>query len=192
MKLIFVILSFLLSIQIQGQITQSKNISKGLPSGVLIAIGGNASDEIFLPYLRDLSGGLNAKIVIIPTARDDASINKDPDFIQLKKRFYDFGFSNVSVIHTRDQAKANDPEFLKPLAEADGVWIQGGRQWRLVDAYINTLVHLELIGVLHRIGVIAGTSAGATILGSFLVRGDTKTNTVMVGDHQVGFSFVEK
>ena len=80
---------------------------------------------------------------------------------------------------------------MRPLAEADGVWIQGGRQWRLVDAYTNTLVHLELIGVLHRNGVIVGTSAGATILGSFLVRGDTNTNTIMVGDHQKGFSFVE-
>ncbi len=32
--------------------------------------------------------------------------------------------------------------------------------------------------------------AGATIIGSFLVRGDTKGNTIMMGDHQVGFGLV--
>jgi cyanophycinase len=67
----------------------------------------------------------------------------------------------------------------------------GGRQWRLVNAYQNTLTHLELISLLHRGGVIAGTSAGATIQGSYLVRGDTTTNTIMMGSHEQGFGFIK-
>jgi len=38
--------------------------------------------------------------------------------------------------------------------------------------------------------VIGGSSAGATILGSYLARGDTISNTVMLGDHEEGFSFI--
>jgi cyanophycinase len=44
--------------------------------------------------------------------------------------------------------------------------------------------------VLGRGGVIGGSSAGATIQGSFLTRGDTKNNQIMMGDHQEGFGYV--
>jgi cyanophycinase len=60
----------------------------------------------------------------------------------------------------------------------------------LADTYLNTLTQTELQNVLARGGVIGGTSAGATILGSYLVRGDTKNNTIMMGDHEAGFGFV--
>ncbi len=45
--------------------------------------------------------------------------------------------------------------------------------------------------VLDRNGVIGGSSAGATIQGSFLARGDTKNNQIMMGDHQEGFGFIK-
>jgi cyanophycinase len=38
--------------------------------------------------------------------------------------------------------------------------------------------------------VIGGSSAGATILGSYLARGDTKENTIMMGDHEEGLGFI--
>jgi cyanophycinase len=76
------------------------------------------------------------------------------------------------------------------LKEARGVWFSGGRQWRLADAYLDTKVHRELEALLERGGVIGGSSAGATIQGSYLVRGDTKTNTIMMGDHEEGFGFL--
>jgi cyanophycinase len=44
--------------------------------------------------------------------------------------------------------------------------------------------------VLEKGGTIGGSSAGATIQGSFLVRGDTKNNQIMMGDHQNGFGFL--
>jgi CubicO group peptidase (beta-lactamase class C family) len=37
---------------------------------------------------------------------------------------------------------------------------------------------------------IGGTSAGATIQGSYLVRGDTSGNEIMIGDHVEGFAFL--
>lgn len=66
-----------------------------------------------------------------------------------------------------------------------------GRQWRLADSYLNTLTHAELNNLLDRGGVIGGSSAGATIQGSFLARGDTRANTIMAGDHLEGLSFIQ-
>ena len=45
--------------------------------------------------------------------------------------------------------------------------------------------------VLNRGGVIGGTSAGATIQGSYLARGDTKNNQIMMGDHEAGFGYIK-
>ena len=70
------------------------------------------------------------------------------------------------------------------------MWFPGGRQWRLADSYLGTRTQRELEALLARGGVIGGTSAGATIQGSYLARGDSHTNTVMMGDHEEGFGFL--
>jgi len=67
----------------------------------------------------------------------------------------------------------------------------GGRQWRHADSYLNTKTHDEFKKLLDRGGVIAGGSAGATIQGSYLARGDTQGNTKMMGDHEVGLGFIK-
>lgn len=163
----------------------------GPDSGSLLIIGGNADDSIFIPMFKELAGGENAEIVIIPTARDDESLSTDTDYTRLIKRFEKYNFKKISILHTRNPKDALSPEFVEPLHTATGVWFQGGRQWRLADSYLNTLVHLEIYGVLHRNGVIAGTSAGATIQGSYLARGDTHGNTIMMGDHEEGLSLIK-
>ncbi|PLX24096.1 MAG: peptidase S51 [Marinilabiliales bacterium] len=163
----------------------------GPESGTLLIIGGHAQDSFFLPLFKELAGGDQAEIVIIPTARDDESISQDTNFEQLINRFEKYNFKKITVLHTRSTIEANTPEFVNPLKTATGVWFQGGRQWRLADSYLNTLTHLEIFAVLHRKGVVAGTSAGATIQGSYLARGDTKANTIMMGDHEEGLSLIK-
>ena len=106
------------------------------------------------------------------------------------RSFREAGATRLTVLHTTDPDVANSEGFVRPLREARGVWFSGGRQWRLADAYLNTRVHEELWKVLERGGVIGGSSAGATILGDYLVRGDTSSNTIMMGDHQEGMALL--
>ena len=77
------------------------------------------------------------------------------------------------------------------MEDAQGIWFTGGRQWRLVDAYGGTKAETLFWQVLDREGVIGGTSAGATIQGSYLARGDTQNNQIMMGDHEQGFGFIK-
>src|SRR5678816_3447078 len=63
------------------------------------------------------------------------------------------GVKNVSILHTRDRA--------------------------LADAYLKTRTEKELFALLARGGVIGGSSAGATIQGSYLVRGAVEGNSIM-------------
>src|SRR2546429_3609430 len=148
--------------------------------GVVIAMGGgNGTPEIYEKW-KSLGGGKNAHVVLIPTANnpgDDIS----PVVNGLKQVL---GVQDVSVLDTKDRAKANSAEFVAPLKQATFVFIDGGRQWRLVDAYLGTRVERELRNVLKRGGVIAGNSAGASILASYLVRGDRSfLRTIAVGLH---------
>jgi cyanophycinase-like exopeptidase len=55
-----------------------------------------------------------------------------------------FGLKHVTALHTRDRVRANSPGFAEPLRHASGVWIDGGRQWRLADAYLGTAVLVEI------------------------------------------------
>ena len=160
----------------------------GPSKGSLVIIGGSMQDpEIFGRFL-ELAGGPDAPIVIIPTAGGDE--NYDQYWSGLT-RYRNAGAKNLTVLHTKDRSVANTENFIRPIKEARGVFFSGGRQWRLADSYLNTRTHEELFALLDRGGVIGGSSAGATIQGSFLVRGDTKGNTAMIGDHLEGFGFLK-
>ena len=169
----------------------SQVVTTGPNNGQLLIIGGAAKDSVFVPIFKKLVGGANKEIVIIPTAGGDNFLKRDTTYRYFKTIFEKFGFSKITVLHTRDPQVSNQDDFVEPLKTASGVWFFGGRQWRLADAYLNTKVHEALNQLLDRGGVIAGSSAGATIQGSYLIRGDTKSNTIIMGDHEVGLGFVK-
>jgi cyanophycinase len=101
--------------------------------------------------------------VIIPTAKGPGNYEE-----------YQEGGLNLpkpTVLHAPDRATADSEGFVAPLKEATAVWFSGGRQFRLVDIYKGTRTERELRAVLERGGLIGGTSAGATIQGSYLLRG---------------------
>jgi cyanophycinase len=105
------------------------------------------------------------------------------------------GLKHVKMLHTHDPKVADTEAFVKDLREADAVWFNGGRQWNIVDSYANTLTYREFHKVLERGGVIGGSSAGATIQGEYLVRGDTSGPNVMMTaepNHQEAFKFLRR
>jgi cyanophycinase len=165
-----------------------EKISLGRENGTLLIIGGAASD-IFYEKFKELVGGAEAPIVVIPTAVTSDILSPE-DLERFRNSFIERGFSNVTVLHTRDPEEANREDFVEPIRKAKGIWFSGGRQWRHADSYLNTLAHKAFFELLDRGGVIAGSSAGATIQGSYLARGDTRKNTIMMGDHEEGLAFI--
>lgn len=162
--------------------------SHGPTNGTLMVIGGAAS-EIFYTKFMELVGGANAPIVVIPTAITSDKLTSE-DLERFRQSFIEKGFTRVTVLHTRNRKEANSKAFVEPLKKAAGIWFSGGRQWRHADSYLDTRTHKAFFELLERGGVIAGSSAGATIQGSYLARGDTRKNTIMMGDHEEGLSFI--
>jgi len=156
---------------------------------LVVAGGGDLGPDIWSRFLQ-LAGGPEARIVVIPTAGADEAYPDDWSGLDDLRAA---GATNITVLHTRDRLEANTVEFTEPLREATGVWFPGGRQWRLVDAYLNTLLHRELFYLLERDGVVGGTSAGASIQASFLLRGDPETNQVLFSpEYEVGFGLLNQ
>jgi cyanophycinase len=159
----------------------------GPANGSLVVVGGAMrSAEIYERFI-ELAGGPDAHIVLVPTA---GGADEYDEFYQGMNAWREHGARNLTILHTTDPAEADTDEFIEPLKTAGGVFFFGGRQWRLVDSYGDTKSEEAFREVLERGGVIGGSSAGASIQGSFLVRGDTRSNTVMMGDHQRGFGYL--
>ncbi len=163
----------------------------GPSKGSLVIMGGGGKEipGIFGKFV-ELAGGKDARIVVVTTAISSSPRhNYDRSWAANLAR-EKFGVAEVTVLHTHDRGIADSEDFVQPIARATGVWFGGGRQWRLTQAYGGTRSEREFHKVLERGGTIGGSSAGATIQGSFLARGDTSGNTIMVGDVQRGFGFM--
>lgn len=160
----------------------------GPAEGALIVAGGGRLGPDIMGRFVELAGGADARIVIIPTAGEQDTF---PESWSGYEVFREMGVRDLTVLHTRDPAVADRADFVAPLRVATGVWIPGGRQWRLADSYLDTRTLDELRAVLDRGGVIGGTSAGASIQPSYMVRGAPEGNTIMMAEgHEEGFGFL--
>jgi cyanophycinase len=190
---------FLFLFTLDSRAVRQEPTDYGPVKGTLIIIGGAMSDASGLAQrFIQAAGGADKKFVIVPTNggnRNDRgaliTYNEERVLGAWRRR----GLTNVTMLHTADPKVADTEAFVKPLLDAHGVWFDGGRQWNMVDSYMNTRVVQEIRNVLQRGGAIAGSSAGATIQGEYLVRGDTSgPNIVMTEEpnHQRGFALLRR
>ena len=158
--------------------------SAGPKTGTLLIVGGGDKTKIW-PKFFDLIGGKDAPLVVITTANPDTG-EDNPDVQELKA----LG-AKVTILHTTSRKEADTEKFVAPLKTARAVWITGGRQWKLVDSYLGTRTQKEIEGVLARGGVVGGSSAGASIQASFLVRGAKSGNAIMMAPgYETGFGLL--
>ena len=169
--------------------------SHGPAKGTLLITGGATEAPDYQRFI-DLAGGPKARIVVIPNAsvtKPTAQADLQEQYCGAKSPFSSFTGVPCTVLYTNDRTVANSAAFVEPLKTATGVWFVGGRHWRIADAYLDTLTLKEFFHVLDRGGVVGGGSAGATIQGSYMVRGSAvpDDNTIMMAPgHEVGFGFM--
>lgn len=169
----------------------------GPAKGTLVIVGGGNTDGTgIVEKFIELAGGPAAKFVIVPTAggnrRPDGTLQEYKEETVLRP-WVKRGLTDVKMLHTDDPKVADTEAFVKDLRAANAVWFNGGRQWNIVDSYAGTLTYREFHKLLERGGVIAGSSAGATIQGEYLVRGDTSGADMMMTSepaHQEAFKFL--
>ncbi len=187
-----VLLQLLLSATLAAQQPLPRAVSApsvGPPRGTVLVVGGGVLGAQIQRAFIAAAGGPDALIVDIPTAGGDSVYGQDAAGAVLWRRA---GARHVVVLHTTDRAVANSDSFVASIQRAKGVWFDGGRQYHLVDAYAGTRAEAAFHDVLARGGVVGGSSAGATILGDFLVRGAPSNDNFIMDDpsHEKGFAFL--
>ena len=144
--------------------------------------------EIYAEFIK-AAGGPDALIIDVPNAGGADSYGQESG---TTRNFKAAGAKNVHILHTRDRKIADSDSFVAVIKKAGGVWFDGGRQWHLVKDYGGTKTETAFREVLERGGVVGGSSAGASILGDFLVRGAPSQNNRIMDhpEYQKGFAYL--
>jgi cyanophycinase len=144
-------------------------MAERLSKGAVIPIGGaedRSPQGVILRRFVDLAGGSDARIVIIPTASSEAGTGED--YLEVFKRI---GACAVEIAQIETREDSNSDEMVKLFEQATGVFITGGDQARLSALMVGTRA-VETIKRCNSEGlVVAGTSAGASILSVHMMSG---------------------
>jgi cyanophycinase len=165
------------------------------PRGWLVIEGGSAPlNPVVTQKFRELIGGADAKVLMVTTALDDATIQQQIhegilDAVLTKQ----MGLHNYELLNTHDRQEADSVAFASRIRKARGIWFGGGRPGRLAEAFLGTRTQRELQAFYRQGGVIGGSSAGAMILSSFLVRGGVDNedfSNLISKKNRVGFGLL--
>ncbi len=147
--------------------------------GVLIPIGGNEDkggedemhtlefiDEGILYHVVREAGGIDAKIILIPTA----SSIPDEVCVNYKEAFEKLGCTNIHFLDIREKADSEKEESIEMIKTADCVMFSGGDQSKITSKISGTTIHkIMQERYLNEDFVIAGTSAGAMCMSEEMI-----------------------
>jgi cyanophycinase len=137
--------------------------------GLLIAIGGaedKTRERVILRYFLQSAGGPDANIVVLATASEVPDTGE-----RYAELFFGLRAETVEVlkIETREDALAASQDMHDLLEYATGLFITGGSQLKLSAALGGTPL-ADAIRRRHQEGmVVAGTSAGASLLSEHMI-----------------------
>jgi cyanophycinase len=140
--------------------------------GHLVIIGGGEDkqhDMAILTRFVELCGGPGAKIVVITAA----SAVTDHMWETYDRAFADLGVTRHLHLHLQSRRDANDETLIRDVLDADGIFMTGGDQKRLLAIIGGTALDAEMHAALKLRGAcIGGTSAGASAMsGHMLAQG---------------------
>lgn len=137
-----------------------------------VMIIGGAEDKTnecnILRAFFESAGGCNATIGVIPTASREPKVVGDR-YYQL---FTQMGAQQVQILDIRYREECDEARWAEIINECSGIFITGGDQLRLRDVIGGTRLLDVIKEKLSRSEVvIAGTSAGAAIMGEDMIAG---------------------
>jgi cyanophycinase len=145
------------------------NTSTSQQNGHLVIIGGGedrVDDKEILAKFVELSGGTGANIVVITAA----STIPEKMWEIYDEAFGALGVERRAPLHIASRAEANDPENVRRILDATGIFMTGGDQKRMLAMIGGT----EVAGAMHEAvlangACIGGTSAGASAMSAHML-----------------------
>lgn len=165
--------------------------------GILIPVGGNEDkgrqdnemhtlefiEEGILYHIVKQAGGIDAKIVVIPTA---SSIPVEV-CETYKEAFEKLGCTNIHFLDIRKRADAEQEAAIEMIQSSNCVMFTGGDQSKITKRIGGTRMHEILLDrYLNERFVIAGTSAGAMCMSEEMITGGNNPRAFRKGVVKMG------
>ena len=146
--------------------------------GALIVIGGHEDKEGEREILRAVAERLNGGQLVLATV---ASHQPEGYFETYQKAFAGLGVTDLIELYVHERGETLDPGAMSHLEQAAGVFFTGGDQLRISSQIGDTPIERRVREIYARGGVVAGTSAGASVMSeTMLVRGSSQES------HRIG------
>lgn len=135
--------------------------------GPVVVIGGaedKRGDRLVLSRLVEMAGP-DPHLVVLSTA----SMRGEEAIARYGELFTEMGAARVTGLRPLTREEADDPAASATVMGANGVFLTGGNQVRLVSVIGGTRLEDALFSARDRGAVIAGTSAGASAVAAHMV-----------------------
>ncbi len=136
--------------------------------GRLVIIGGAEDKEgdcLILKQVVKLAGGHQARLLVLTAA------TTEPQQVGglYRQVFTRLGAAEVGVLDISERLQAEDPMLVHLVDNCSGVFFTGGDQLRITSLIGGTALFHALSEAYRRGVVIAGTSAGASVMSSTMI-----------------------
>jgi len=149
--------------------------------GTLIIIGGHEDRDprgrrlILKEVAKRVRGG---KLVLATVA----SHQPEGYFEEYQGAFEDLDIGDLVELYVEDRCEAGDRDKLQVLDDAAGIFFSGGDQLRITSQIGDTGIEAKVRALYERGGVVAGTSAGASVVSDTMLVKGTSKETHRIGD----------
>ncbi|MGF1590762.1 MAG: cyanophycinase [Pleurocapsa sp.] len=157
----------MINTEVNNQITYSSQSTKN----AILVIGG-AEDKVhgkeILQTFFQRSGGTDALIGIVPCASREPSLIGERYY----RLFNDMGAKEIKVLDIRDRPSADDLVYRSFVEGCTGIFLTGGDQLRLCGLLADTALMNRIVERAQKREIsLAGTSAGAAVMGHHMISG---------------------
>ena len=163
----------MINTEVKNQTTESLPLTQN----TILVIGG-AEDKVhgkeILQTFFNRSKSSDAIIGIVPCA------SREPNLIgeRYYRIFSDMGAKEIKVLDVRDRSGANDSVYLDFVERCTGIFLTGGDQLRLCGLLSDTPLMNRIVEKAQRREIsLAGTSAGAAVMGHHMISGGSSAES---------------
>jgi cyanophycinase len=147
--------------------------------GPLLVIGGGEDKTGEREILKAVAERIDGGKLVLATV---ASHQPEGYFEAYREAFSDLGVGNLVELYVNDRGETHDPEKIALFDDAAGVFFSGGDQLRISSQIGDTPVEQKVLEIHRRGGLIAGTSAGASVMSETMLVGGASAESHRIGD----------
>lgn len=149
-------------------------------NGKLIIIGGKEDKENDMEILREVARGVgNGKLCVVSVA----SKVGDELWETYREVFTKLGVKTLSHLDVVHRTETVDKKALAILEGASAIFFTGGDQLKITSELGGTQVLEKIMHIYENGGIIAGTSAGASVMADTMLTGGSSEASFRVGSN---------